>query len=164
MRALRLSTLFIFLLLLISCYPVIQDFYMPSYRGDNFSIEQPTDLTCLFVPIFNIAIIDGKGWAPVRTWCGYLASCLCNIIPKNAVDRNCMHLIMLGVIMGLYHFTFTLSALPVSWMENFFAWLSTAAGHFLSEGPLKSLLISGVIDGVGGVLGFVPLITKSTIT
>jgi len=67
-------------------------------------------------------------------------------------------LIMLAVVMGLYHFTFTYSEAPVGWLEGFFGWLGVTVDTLLPDGLLKSLIISGVIDGVGGVLGFVPLI------
>lgn len=66
--------------------------------------------------------------------------------------------IMLAVVWGLYQFTFTYSEVPVGWFESFFGWLAGQAEARLSDGLLKSLLISGVIDGVGGVMGFVPLI------
>ena len=67
-------------------------------------------------------------------------------------------LIMLAVVWGLYHFTFTYSALPVTWLEGFFGWLGGLAEAYIPDGLIKSLIISGIIDGVGGVLGFVPLI------
>ena len=67
-------------------------------------------------------------------------------------------LVMVGIVMLLYHFTFTYSAAPVSWLEQGFGWISTQANLLLPDGPLKSLVVSGIIDGVGGVLGFVPLI------
>ncbi len=67
-------------------------------------------------------------------------------------------LIMVLIVMGLYHFTFSYSELPFSWVEGFFGWLGNTADTHLPDGHLKSLVISGVIDGVGGVLGFVPLI------
>ncbi|MDZ7641744.1 MAG: ferrous iron transport protein B [Desulfurivibrio sp.] len=67
-------------------------------------------------------------------------------------------LIMLAILFGLYTFTFTFSELPVQWLEALFGQLGELAQAKLPEGLLKSLLISGIIDGVGGVLGFVPLI------
>ncbi len=67
-------------------------------------------------------------------------------------------LIMIGVILTLYQFTFTYSEMPVGWVENFFGWLGETADAALPDGLLKSLVISGIIDGVGGVMGFVPLI------
>ena len=66
--------------------------------------------------------------------------------------------IMLAVLFGLYTFTFSYSELPVAWLEGFFDWLGGLAQENLPDGLLKSLLISGIINGVGGVLGFVPLI------
>ncbi len=65
---------------------------------------------------------------------------------------------MIAIIMGLYKFTFSYSEMPVGWFESFFGWLSGVAESALPEGLLKSLIVSGIIDGAGGVLGFVPLI------
>ena len=67
-------------------------------------------------------------------------------------------LIMLAVVWGLYQFTFTYSAMPVTWLESFFGWLGGLAEAYLPDGLIKSMIIAGIIDGVGGVLGFVPLI------
>ncbi|MBF0209306.1 MAG: ferrous iron transport protein B [Desulfamplus sp.] len=66
--------------------------------------------------------------------------------------------VMVAVIYSLYHFTFSYSELPVSWIESLFALFSSTIDNTLPDGMVKSLIISGVIDGVGGVLGFVPLI------
>jgi ferrous iron transport protein B len=66
--------------------------------------------------------------------------------------------LMMLIIYGVYKFTFTYSKAPVGWLEACFTALGTCADSSLPPGPLKSLIVSGVIDGVGGVLGFVPLI------
>ncbi len=66
--------------------------------------------------------------------------------------------IMAAVVWGLYHLTFGISERPVAWVEGFFAWAKAVAEAHLAEGLLKSLLTSAIIDGVGGVLGFTPLI------
>ncbi len=79
-------------------------------------------------------------------------------IDKVLTNRFFGPLIMVGVLMALYNFTFTYSALPTEWFEAFFGWLGGVAEGILPDGMLKSLIISGIIDGVGGVLGFVPLI------
>ena len=79
-------------------------------------------------------------------------------IDKVLTNRFLGPLIMLAVIAGLYHFTFTYSELPVEWLESFFGWLGSTFSALLPDGLLKSLIVSGIIDGVGGVLGFVPLI------
>ncbi|MFH1293530.1 MAG: ferrous iron transporter B, partial [Pseudomonadota bacterium] len=54
--------------------------------------------------------------------------------------------------------TFSASEAPVGWFEAFFDGLKDVASSVIAPGYLQSLIVSGVIDGVGGVLGFVPLI------
>jgi len=65
---------------------------------------------------------------------------------------------MLGILYAIYQFTFVVGDIPMGWMGDFFSWLGDVAGAALPEGHLRSLVVSGVIDGVGGVLSFVPLI------
>ena len=65
---------------------------------------------------------------------------------------------MLTVLFGLYELTFTYSAAPVRWLETFFGHLAGILEIAMADGLLKSLLVSGIINGVGGVLSFVPLI------
>jgi ferrous iron transport protein B len=65
---------------------------------------------------------------------------------------------MVLIIYAVYQFTFTYSKVPVGWLEAGFSELGRLADSSLPPGPFKSLIVSGVIDGVGGVLGFVPLI------
>jgi len=79
-------------------------------------------------------------------------------VDKIVTNRLLGPIIMIGVVLLLYNFTFTLSEIPVSWLESLFSWLSKTGSALLPDGLLKSLLISGIVDGVGGVLGFVPLI------
>jgi ferrous iron transport protein B len=73
-------------------------------------------------------------------------------------DRFFGPVLMIAMLLGLYQFTFSFSDIPVGWLESFFGWLSEVVSQMLPEGHLKSLVVSGIIDGVGGVLGFVPLI------
>ena len=79
-------------------------------------------------------------------------------IDRVLTNRFAGPLIMMTVLISLYHFTFVYSEIPVGWFEAFFGWLGHQAETLLPDGLLKSLIISGIIDGVGGVLGFVPLI------
>ncbi|NTW35091.1 MAG: ferrous iron transport protein B [Syntrophobacteraceae bacterium] len=67
-------------------------------------------------------------------------------------------LIMMSILYAVYHFTFDYSEIPVQWLESGFSALGQWVESVLEPGPLRSLLVSGVIDGVGGVMGFVPLI------
>ncbi len=85
------------------------------------------------------------------------------VYTSDKIDQVVTHriigpLLMLAVIYALYQFTFTYSAVPVGWFEGFFGWLADWASSVLPDGKLESLVVSGIIDGVGGVLGFVPLI------
>ena len=67
-------------------------------------------------------------------------------------------ILLLAALYGMYKITFGLGQIPTGWLENFFALLREAAAEHLPEGALKSLILSGILAGVGGVLSFVPLI------
>jgi len=79
-------------------------------------------------------------------------------IDRVLTNRLLGPIFMMLIIYATYTFTFTYSKAPVAWLGAGFSALGRLADSLLSPGPLKSLIVSGVIDGVGGVLGFVPLI------
>lgn len=79
-------------------------------------------------------------------------------IDKVLTNRFLGPLIMLAILAGLYHVVFAYSEVPVGWLESIFGWIGAGVSAILPDGLLKSLIVSGIIDGVGGVLGFVPLI------
>ncbi|XCN74771.1 MAG: ferrous iron transport protein B [Candidatus Electrothrix aestuarii] len=79
-------------------------------------------------------------------------------IDKVVTNRVAGPLLMAAVLFGLYSFTFNWSGLLVDWFAMFFEMLGNLTETMLPDGPVKSMIISGVIDGVGGVLGFVPII------
>jgi ferrous iron transport protein B len=79
-------------------------------------------------------------------------------IDKVLTNRFLGPLIMLAILAGLYHVVFSYSEVPVGWLETIFGWIGAGVSAVLPDGLLKSLIVSGIIDGVGGVLGFVPLI------
>ena len=79
-------------------------------------------------------------------------------IDKVLTNRLVGPAIMLLILFVLYKFTFGWSEAPVAWLEQGIGWLSGFVEKTLPDGLLKSMLISGIIEGVGGVLGFVPLI------
>lgn len=79
-------------------------------------------------------------------------------IDRVVTNRFLGPLIMLLILYLVYQFTFKYSEVPVELLESGFSALGSYAETTLPEGPVKSLIISGIIDGVGGVLGFVPLI------
>jgi len=79
-------------------------------------------------------------------------------IDRVLTNRVVGPIIMMGILYGIYEFTFWASEIPVGWFGLFFGWLKGLLAGVLPEGNLQSLIVSGIIDGVGGVLGFVPLI------
>ena len=66
--------------------------------------------------------------------------------------------VMLAILYLVYQITFVMGDVPRQWMDALFAWLGNTAEALLPEGLFRSLVVSGVINGIGGVIGFVPLI------
>jgi ferrous iron transport protein B len=81
----------------------------------------------------------------------------------DAVDLALTHwlvgpVVMLMVLYATFWLTISLGNAPMGWIESLFGLLGDLARHYVPAGLLQSLLVSGVIDGTGAVLGFVPLI------
>ncbi|MBW2003270.1 MAG: ferrous iron transporter B, partial [Deltaproteobacteria bacterium] len=66
--------------------------------------------------------------------------------------------IFLLFMYALLKFTFSGSEFMVGWFEGFFEWLGGAATSVIPEGIFQSFIVDGIIGGVGGVLGFFPLV------
>jgi ferrous iron transport protein B len=67
--------------------------------------------------------------------------------------------IFLGLMYLVFSLTFTLGAPPMDWIEKFFGWSGRIISGWWptgSESLLKSLLVDGIIGGVGGVIVFLP--------
>jgi len=67
--------------------------------------------------------------------------------------------IFLGLMYLVFFVTFRLGAYPMAWVEGGFEWLAGAVEHVWPEATssaLGSLLMDGVIGGVGGVVVFLP--------
>lgn len=65
----------------------------------------------------------------------------------------------LGVMYSLFYFTFTIGDYPMGWIEALFSWMGETLSGFWPEGsdsPIRSLLVDGIIGGVGGVIVFLP--------
>lgn len=56
----------------------------------------------------------------------------------------------------MFEATFRLGAYPMEWIENLVGWIGNFVRGNMSEGPLKDLLVDGIIGGVGGVIVFLP--------
>ncbi len=66
--------------------------------------------------------------------------------------------IFAAVMYGIFKFTFTFSEPVVGWFESLFEWMGSAVASIVPEGLIQSFLVDGIIGGVGGVLGFFPLV------
>ncbi|MDL2281176.1 ferrous iron transport protein B [Selenomonadales bacterium OttesenSCG-928-I06] len=64
--------------------------------------------------------------------------------------------IFLGLMWVLFTLVFTLGEYPMGWIEEGFGVLSEVVEGSMAEGPLRSLIVDGIIAGVGGVLVFLP--------
>jgi ferrous iron transport protein B len=79
-------------------------------------------------------------------------------IDKVLTNRIIGPLLMIAILYAIYVFTFSASEVPIQVLEVFFEFLKDIVSSIIPAGNLRSLIVSGIIDGVGGVLGFVPLI------
>ena len=105
---------------------------------------------------------------------GYISSLLRGVVVRrddvahrmdfsDRADRVLTHqilgpLIMLFIMYLMYRITFTLGEYPMEWVSGLFSWLRDLVDSSMADGVLKSMIMSGIIDGVGGVMCFVPLI------
>jgi ferrous iron transport protein B len=66
--------------------------------------------------------------------------------------------IFVGVLWAVFKLTFVLGEYPMAWLESFFSYCADLARAGIPEGVFQSLVVDGIIGGVGGVFSFVPLI------
>jgi len=66
--------------------------------------------------------------------------------------------IFFALLFLMFEVTFTLGQYPMDWIDAGFAWMGDFIGENMSEGPLKAMLVDGVIAGVGSVIVFLPQI------
>lgn len=67
-------------------------------------------------------------------------------------------IIMLAVLYLVFQVTFVIGAYPQGWVEDLFGRMGELSADLLPDGMLKSLVVDGLIAGLGGILSFVPLV------
>ncbi len=79
------------------------------------------------------------------------------------IDRVVTHPVgggvtLLGVLYAVFYAIYWGAAPLVFALERLFGWAGAGVAAVVPSGPLQSLLVDGVIAGVGGVVGFLPQI------
>ncbi len=64
--------------------------------------------------------------------------------------------IFLIFMWGLFQLTFEVGSIPMEWINAFFVWLGELIGATISNPDIHSLVVDGLISGVGAVILFVP--------
>jgi ferrous iron transport protein B len=82
---------------------------------------------------------------------------------SDKLDRTLTHkvwgtLIFLAIMALMFQSIFTFARIPMDALQSGVGWLGGVVGHLLPPGDLNSLLVDGVIAGVGAVVVFLPQI------
>jgi len=64
--------------------------------------------------------------------------------------------IFLFFMWGLFQLTFEIGSIPMDWIDAFFGWFGEVVGSTISNDDVRSLIVDGIIAGVGAVVLFVP--------
>lgn len=64
--------------------------------------------------------------------------------------------IFLFFMWSLFQLTFEIGSIPMEWINAFFGWFGAAVGSTIGNDEIRSLVVDGVIAGVGAVILFVP--------
>jgi len=79
------------------------------------------------------------------------------------IDAVVMHpvaglVILAAVLFLMFQAVFAWAEAPMGWIEGAVAWVGGVVNSAMADGLLRSLLVDGIIAGVGGVLVFLPQI------
>jgi ferrous iron transport protein B len=79
----------------------------------------------------------------------------------NKIDKILIHPILglpifIFFMWGLFQLTFEIGSIPMDYIDAFFAYLGDVIGATISNDDLRSLVVDGLIAGVGAVVLFVP--------
>lgn len=82
---------------------------------------------------------------------------------SDRLDRVLTHkiwgtVIFIAIMAVMFQSIFVFAGYPMDWLESGVAWAGQHIGALMAPGDLRSLLVDGVIAGVGGVVVFLPQI------
>jgi len=110
----------------------------------------PSDLIPLQRRARDIAKAAVVSESPVRRWTHRLDGVLLHPIVGPVI--------LAAVLFVMFQAVFAWSEVPVSWIESGIALIAQGAADVLPHGLLRSLIVDGVIGGVGAVVVFLPQI------
>ncbi|MCW3834779.1 ferrous iron transporter B [Sphingomonas canadensis] len=110
----------------------------------------PHDITVLQRRARQIALAATVSETAVRRW-------------THRIDAVALHpvagpVLLFGLMFVMFQAVFAWSEAPIGWIEGLMAWLGEQAGALIPAGWLHSLVVDGVIAGVGAVVVFLPQI------
>ncbi len=56
----------------------------------------------------------------------------------------------------MFYCTFNIGQYPMDWIDMLVEWIGNQVSAHMADGPLKALIVDGIIGGVGGVIVFLP--------
>lgn len=110
----------------------------------------PSDLIPLQRRARDIAKAAVVSESPVRRWTHRLDGVLLHPIAGPVI--------LAAVLFIMFQAVFAWSEVPVGWIESGIALIAQGAADVLPQGLLRSLIVDGVIGGVGAVVVFLPQI------
>ena len=66
--------------------------------------------------------------------------------------------IFFAILFLMFETTFVLGQYPMDWIDQCVGWLGDFVSRKMTDGPLKDMMVDGVIGGVGAVIVFLPQI------
>ncbi len=79
-------------------------------------------------------------------------------LDKILVHKFWGYVVFLGIMLVLFQMVFYMAEYPMNWIDGFFVWLAEWSSELLPPGPLNSLISTGILPGIGGIVIFAPQI------
>ncbi len=82
---------------------------------------------------------------------------------SDRIDRILTHRVLglpifFGIMWALFNVVFTAGEIPQGWIGEGVKWFGATVAEHMTEGELRSLVVGGMIGGVGSVINFLPSI------
>ncbi|MEA3496957.1 MAG: ferrous iron transport protein B [Bacteroidota bacterium] len=78
------------------------------------------------------------------------------ILDKILINKVTGIPIFLFFMWTLFQLVFKIGQYPMHWLESFFVWMGNGVSSLITNPTAESIIVDGIIGGVGGVLVFLP--------